>query len=309
MIRSLRLADLPGCLLLGLSGSHNRLRPQSDPAGLTPDWMGLPAEAVRAFSGKGGPVMLAQAERARIDCIAAAFPRSGPGCWELGRLSARPGAEEAGADVLAALVGSFSRHGAARVSLRIPADDPLRGELGAAGLTCSHAETLHVGSGRGDHGRTPAGVRRRQEADLHGLFRLYSEATPHEVRAHGTMTLQQWASNLPRPPGRTEEYVLEQTGRLTGWLRVSVLRTATDISVLVRPGRDRAAVDLVDLGLSIAPTGRPAVMLVAEYQGAELSAARGAGLAATAELSAHARSMAAAARLPEEARAYEAVSA
>jgi len=79
------------------------------------------------------------------------------------------------------------------------------------------------------------GLRRRRDSDLHGLFRLYSVATPLPVRSNWAMTAREWTDTLePTPPG-SEDWVVEQQGELRAWIRIGRVRSATWILVVASP--------------------------------------------------------------------------
>jgi hypothetical protein len=195
------------------------------------------------------------------------------------------------------------------MSARVLAGDPVGNELSRAGLHPAHAETLYRGQGSGARIDPPRGIRPREGEDEHGIFRLYSACTPAEVRALEGMTLKQWSASRWDGPGRADEYVLESGHRITGWLRVIALSTATDLSIMVHPEcPDQDAAALTNLGLALAPEGSPVVTLIPDYQPAVGRAAGRAGLTIEDEFVVHARSVRATEKIFQEVGAYEVVS-
>ena len=309
MIRAIQFSDLPRCLLMGLGDTQNRVYSRTDPGRSTPEWIAFPIDAVRGVSGSRGSIVTAWIDGARILCLAVASRMAGPQSWELSRLQVSAGAEDCVAGVLTAVFASALKRSATHMSARVLAGDPAGNELSRAGLHPAHAETLYRGQGSGARIDPPRGIRPREAEDEHGIFRLYSACTPAEVRALEGMTIEQWSASRWDGPGQSDEYVLESGHRISGWLRVIALSTATDLSIMVHPEcPDQDAAALTDLGLALAPAGGPAMTLVPDYQPAVGRAAGGAGLTAEAEFEVHARSVRATEKIFQEVGAYEVVS-
>ena len=309
MIRAIQFSDLPRCLLMGLGDTQNRVYSRTDPGRSTPEWIAFPIDAVRGVSGSRGSIVTAWIDGARILCLAVASRMAGPQSWELSRLQVSAGAEDCVADVLTAVFASALKRSATHMSARVLAGDPAGNELSRAGLHPAHAETLYRGQGSGARIDPPRGIRPREAEDEHGIFRLYSACTPAEVRALEGMTIEQWSASRWDGPGQSDEYVLESGHRISGWLRVIALSTATDLSIMVHPEcPDQDAAALTDLGLALAPAGGPVMTLVPDYQPAVGRAAGGAGLTAEAEFEVHARSVRATEKIFQEVGAYEVVS-
>ena len=309
MIRAIQFSDLPRCLLMGLGDTQNRVYSRTDPGRSTPEWIAFPIDAVRGVSGSRGSIVTAWIDGARILCLAVASRMAGPQSWELSRLQVSAGAEDCVAGVLTAVFASALKRSATHMSARVLAGDPAGNELSRAGLHPAHAETLYRGQGSGARIDPPRGIRPREAEDEHGIFRLYSACTPAEVRALEGMTIEQWSASRWDGPGQSDEYVLESGHRISGWLRVIALSTATDLSIMVHPEcPDQDAAALTDLGLALAPAGGPVMTLVPDYQPAVGRAAGGAGLTAEAEFEVHARSVRATEKIFQEVGAYEVVS-
>ena len=309
MIRAIQFSDLPRCLLMGLGDTQNRVYSRTDPGRSTPEWIAFPVDAVRGVSGSRGSIVTAWIDGARILCLAVASRMAGPQSWELSRLQVSAGAEDCVAGVLTAVFASALKRSATHMSARVLAGDPAGNELSRAGLHPAHAETLYRGQGSGARIDPPRGIRPRAAEDEHGIFRLYSACTPAEVRALEGMTIEQWSASRWDGPGQSDEYVLESGHRISGWLRVIALSTATDLSIMVHPEcPDQDAAALTDLGLALAPAGGPVMTLVPDYQPAVGRAAGGAGLTAEAEFEVHARSVRATEKIFQEVGAYEVVS-
>ena len=208
--------------------------------------------------------------------------------------------------------GAASARGGTQLSARVLTGDTVGEELRRAGLFLSHAETLYQSRGLSVPANLPSGVRPKTAADEHGLFRLYSAATPSEVRALGGMTLDQWTASRTRVgrSTRISEYVLEAQSLLVGWLRVVVGRLGkADVAVMLNPEHtvDDASA-LLHLGLAEVPEGRAANVLAPEYQTAVRRAAESDGLTTGAELQVHVRTARATEKILQEVGAYNVVS-
>ena len=217
-------------------------------------------------------------------------------------------------DLVNVVSEAVSARGATQLYARTSSSGLLGEELRRAGLFLSHTETLYRGCGSGKTKRIHPGVRRKGAADEHGLFRLYSAATPSKVRALGGMTLEQWAASRSRAGrfGLVSEYVLEAQSLLVGWLRVVVGRLGkADIAVMLNPecSADDASA-LLHLGLAEVPEGRAANVLVPDYQTAVRRAAEADLLFAREGLAlqVHVRAARATEKILKEVGAYNVVS-
>jgi hypothetical protein len=313
MFRALQPFDLPRWLLMGRAGRRNRVHTRASLSHALPTVVGLTDDSIRALSKSGRVLAMAQTDGLRIASLAVATQKSGPASWELSRLQVRDGYHETVSDLVNAVTGAAFLRGAQQVSARILAQDPLGEELRRAGLFPSRSETLYRALGTGRPKRRPPGVRPKTAADEHGLFRLYSAATPSEVRALEGMTLDQWAASKWACSGRfisASEYVLETGSVVAGWLRVVNRRLGTaDLTVMLSPERSYAeAAALLKFGLSRVPEGRPVNLLVPEYEIATQRAAQDEGMQIEANLQVQVRAARATEKILKEVGAYNVVS-
>jgi hypothetical protein len=109
----------------------------------------------------------------------------------------------------------------------------------------------------------PLALRSRSSADEHGLFRLYSTATPLQVRRAEGMTLQEWSQS--RDSDAMRELVWEKGGEISVWLRLGLGGMSGRFSILTELGADDLG-QLVSYSLVALRGRRPIYCLTAEHQ-------------------------------------------
>ncbi len=104
-------------------------------------------------------------------------------------------------------------------------------------------------------------VRERLPHDTHGLFQLFSAATPQQVRVGLGFTLEQWRD--AQEPRRGQEWVSHQNDRLTGWAAAGPQRADTYGEVMIHPDHPELLPVMARLILS---QPGPQKWLVPDYQ-------------------------------------------
>ena len=236
MLRPLQPLDLLRAGLTGGVPGPDRAWPLTRVG--APGAPGRAVQALRALTASYGPgVSWVWQEGPALRAVVTASPRSGPLSWEVTHLLVdRPVAHAA--ELAARVSQEALAHGAQRVFLRLLRNDPMAELAPMAGFFPHLRETLYAcHSPTGAEGRLPPGaiLRRRREADLHDIYRLYQATAPVEVRACGGMTFQQWSHSLERLPGRPRELVYERDGVLRGWLRLSRRSGRGYVELLLHP--------------------------------------------------------------------------
>jgi hypothetical protein len=107
-------------------------------------------------------------------------------------------------------------------------------------------------------------LRKRTKEDLHGVYQLYNRAVPANVRGIEGATFREWQAALEPWGGRTHEFVLDEDGAITGWLRV-MPGPAARIAALSSASGSGAA-DLVRAGLSQLAADEPVLCLASEHE-------------------------------------------
>lgn len=184
------------------------------------------------------------------------------------------------AESLALLEELFQAAGersAERVFLRLGSTCPSVSLARRAGFIACYNEVLlespQPASGNGalnlsEAGQVIEGLRRRLPADNYGLFQLFCASTPVRVRQSVGITFDQWLDARDTAPGRSpsrrqQEWVVECTGRIAGWARVTGRGTFTETEVMAHPDRPDLLFNLVDFVLDRAPRSR---WLVPDYR-------------------------------------------
>jgi hypothetical protein len=113
------------------------------------------------------------------------------------------------------------KSGAMRVFVRLPAGTDTELDTSRAGFSPYMRERVYSRTtNAADHWRSPEGLRRKIKADPYPVFQLYSTVVPAEVRRIEGMTFGEWSASQ-ETLGRMTQYVLEDGGRINGWLRVA----------------------------------------------------------------------------------------
>lgn len=203
--------------------------------------------------------------------VARAGPRAGPAVWEIKELYLNHTHDQTVPGVLEAVSARAASASAVRVVIRVRDDDEAVKAIRRASYVPVYQEHVYRRAGRTDSRCSrPApptemiGLRRRRASDLHGLFRLYSVATPLPVRSSWAMTAREWTDILePTPPG-SEDWVVEQQGELRAWIRIGRVRSATWILVVASPKCEAERLRAVEVLLANSG-GDEVVSLVPHY--------------------------------------------
>ena len=111
-------------------------------------------------------------------------------------------------------------------------------------------------------------LRPRLPSDEYGVFQLYCAATPMRVRQAMGLTFEQWRDAREPgargvPPLRKQEWVVEESHRIQGWVKLSGRGGCTAAEVMAHPDRPDLLYDLVGFASSRASRLR---WLVPDYQ-------------------------------------------
>jgi hypothetical protein len=189
----------------------------------------------------------------------------GPGAWMVDRLLLSPGREELCRDLLERTGFADDKIKAERLFLRLDSSSPAVDMAKQSGFT--HYLTEHLYYLEGAHQTEPLQsslvLRPRSSADEHGLFRLYTAASPLQVRRAEGMTLQEWSQS--RDKDATRELVLEKNGEISAWLRIRLGRTAGRFEIVTESGAEELG-QMVNYSLAALKGRNPVYCLVSEFQ-------------------------------------------
>jgi len=202
--------------------------------------------------------------------LADAGERAGPHSWEISSLSLRDSDDDCFPDLLARASQAAASAGAARVFMRLRRDDPLADTARSAGFYTCFSEILYKGS-------PPPSTSDRRDDDLptfqkaeprdaYDLFRLYTAATPLEVRASVGMGFEHWVSSRERCPSRCREFIMVEDEAIRGWVSATLGCGSSLLEITVHPGHERGIGAMVDFGLGSLTRAKAALCLVPEYQ-------------------------------------------
>jgi hypothetical protein len=118
------------------------------------------------------------------------------------------------------MLEGISRLGAERVFVRLASDSPLLRTARDAGFFPYQPQVLYRRNGKANSKGPDVPWRKREKQDLHGIFQLYLNAVPANVRAIEGVTFREWQAALEPWGGRVTDLVLEEDGVITAWSRV-----------------------------------------------------------------------------------------
>ena len=208
----------------------------------------------------------------RLGAVGSARICGGPRAWELDHLYLCGGdtslhlEEEFYPALLDGLVQSARERGAERVFLRCTSGSGVARIAQRAGffhyfneiVLEEDAPGMILGGGVDP---SPALIRERLPQDTHGLFQLFSSATPQQVRMGLGFTLDQWID--AREPRQGREWVASHDDRLTGWVAEWDRGAESLCEVMVHPDQPELLPVMLDLILAQPGTRR---WLVPDYQ-------------------------------------------
>ncbi len=147
---------------------------------------------------------------------------AGPTAWEVEHLLLREDLLGDSIPFLEALCKTAGASGAEKLFLRVHQESSLLHVAAQAGFLCYQNETIYVrAKAVAPQAQGPyLPLRPTTAQDAYPLFRLYTAVFPQSVRCAEALTFQQWSAgrSLPWSSRNRQEWVLEEDGRLKGWL-------------------------------------------------------------------------------------------
>ncbi|MCL4534536.1 MAG: hypothetical protein M1370_05165 [Bacteroidetes bacterium] len=210
--------------------------------------------------------------------LVSAKARPGTDMWDVDQLIV-PDSPENGGDgglaLLAKVCETALQEGIHRVFLRVAAESPVMAAARRAGFCHYTTEYVYRLSATPRDGEwLPPGLRPRRRADHQALFHLYSTCVPAGVRSVEGMTLQEWRWNdgwgirqagwIGKRLRNRQDFVLDEDGELTAWLRIS--RRHRTLELLCLPEWQGQLQDMVRFGVLVLGDWQPITCPVRAYQ-------------------------------------------
>ena len=160
-------------------------------------------------------------------------------------------------DVLVGLLdrvaADAARAGAEKVFLRVAAGSDVVRKACSSGFSVYLKERLLTAEGPRESAvaSEPPRLRRWGRADAYPAYRLYNAWTPEPVRRMEAATFREWQAARERiAPKGAQQRVIEQDGRIAGWLRAAAAGETGRFDLMAEPSRPELLDTLVDAALA-----------------------------------------------------------
>ncbi len=201
---------------------------------------------------------------ATIRGLISARKRAKRSAWEVEVLIDADEDAKTVSNLIGRMVTGVGKTGAERIFLRLEEDSRLVRAARDSGFFPYQRQTLYRLANTATVAEPGLPLRTRTKEDLHGVYQLYSRVVPANVRAIEGATFREWQAALEPWGGRTHEFVLEEDGAITGWLKLMpgpIARIAA-----LSGGSGVGIEDLVRAGLSQLATDEPVLSLASEHE-------------------------------------------
>lgn len=158
---------------------------------------------------------------ATIRGLITARRRAKPSVWEVDALIDIDEDDEVAASLFGRATAGLVKEKAERVFLRLDEDSSLRDAAREAGFFQYARETLYRLNGPGAVSLTEVPLRSRKKSDLMGIYQLYNQTVPANVRAIEGSTFREWQAAQEAWGARTTDLLLEENGIISAWLRLA----------------------------------------------------------------------------------------
>lgn len=200
---------------------------------------------------------------ATIRGLISARPREKRSAWEVDALIDVDDDEGVSLSLFSRMIAGITKQRAERVFLRLDADSHLSEAARKAGFFPYEKETLYRLDEPPPQQLTEVPWRPREKSDLMGMFQLYSQSVPANVRAIEGATFREWVAAQESWGGSTKDLVLEEDGIISAWLRVMPGQTGR--FSLIAQGQRYGLQEMVLASLSRLHASRNVLCLVPEY--------------------------------------------
>ena len=216
------------------------------------------------FSFATGRHTCVSVKGATLRGLVSARKRATKQAWEVDCLiDAAEGDSSVLMSLLDRITEAAGKSGAMRIFLRLRAAS----DAAVASTRCAFApyvrETVYRRAVDKDaHMKAPDVLRRRAKSDQYPVFQLYNQLVPPQVRRYEGTTFGEWTA-AQESLGRSTQYVLDDGGRVRGWLRVA---GDGEVGRFDLPGDHDVLDSLVESALAKLANRERAVTIVPEYQ-------------------------------------------
>ena len=200
---------------------------------------------------------------ATIRGLISARPRAKRSVWEVDALIDVDDDEGVSLSLFSRMIAGVTKQRAERVFLRLDADSSLSEAARKAGFFQYERETLFRLHEPPPQQLTEVPWRSRDKSDLMGMFQLYSQSVPANVRAIQGATFREWQAAQEAWGGRAKDLLLEEDGIISAWVRV--LSGQTGRFSLIAQSTRYDLQELVLAALSRLHASRDVLCLVPEY--------------------------------------------
>jgi len=193
-------------------------------------------------------------------------PRAKRSVWEVEMLIDSNDDDSVVGALFKQMVSGCAGSGAERLFLRVDERSRLIDSARAAGFFTYQKENLYELNGKPSVDQPDLALRKRTKKDLHGLFQLYNRVAPANVRAIEGTTLREWQAGQEKWGGRPQDFVLEEDGVISAFLR-TVPGPAGRIGVFANTSGEQFD-ELLRFGLARLRRSKRVLCLVPDYDAA-----------------------------------------
>lgn len=161
---------------------------------------------------------------ATIRGLISARRRAKPSAWEVEAIIDADEDKGIALTLFSRMVADITKRRAERIFLRLDADSGVVDTARKAGFFPYVRETLFQRKGKVASDVDNIPLRARTKSDLFGIFQLYGNSAPANVRAIEGATFREWQAAQETWGGRTTELLLEEDGIISAWVRLAAGR-------------------------------------------------------------------------------------
>jgi hypothetical protein len=161
---------------------------------------------------------------ATIRGLISARRRAKPSAWEVEAIIDADEDKGIALTLFSRMVADITKRRAERIFLRLDAESSVFKTAREAGFFPYAKETLFQRKGKVAIDLHHIPLRPRIKSDLFGIFQLYGNSAPANVRAIEGATFREWQAAQETWGGRPTELLLEEDGIISAWVRLATGR-------------------------------------------------------------------------------------